>query len=79
MWKGLGRFQELVWTAWKVLPPTGLYPLTVQPIDIPYTGKAIQTAILTSTKTLFSQPEEGSARFSETSFSTTNHAWYQNA
>jgi hypothetical protein len=26
---------------------------------IPYTGKAIQTAILASTKTLFSQPEEG--------------------
>jgi len=78
MWKRLGRFQELVWTAWKILPPAGLYPWTVQPIAIPCTDKAIQTAIFTSTKTLFSQPEEESARFSETSFSAANHACYQN-
>ena len=48
MWKRLGGFQELVWIAWKDLPPTGLYPWTVQPVAIPYTDKAIQTAILAS-------------------------------
>ena len=64
--RGWGGVQELVWTAWKVLPPAGLYPWTVQPIAIPYTDKTIQTVILASTKTLFSQPEEGSACFSET-------------
>jgi len=50
MWKRLDGFQELVWTAWEVLPPAGLYPWTVQPIAISYTDKAIQTAILASTK-----------------------------
>jgi len=63
MWKRLGGLQELVWTAWKVLPPSGLYPWTVQPIAIPHTDKAIQTAILASTKTLFSQPEGGYSMF----------------
>ena len=63
MWKRLGGFQELVWTAWEVLPPTGLYPWTVQPIGIPYADKAIQTAILASTKSLFSQPEGGYSMF----------------
>lgn len=63
MLKRLGGFQELVWTAWKVLLPMGLYPWAVQPIAIPSTGKAIQTAILASTKTLFSQHEGGYSTF----------------
>jgi len=63
MWKWLGGFQELVWRAWKVLPSTGLYLWAVQPIAILYTDRANQTAILASTKTLFSQPEGGYSMF----------------
>jgi hypothetical protein len=63
MWKRLGGFQELVWRAWKVLPSTGLYPWAVQPIAFLYTVRANQTAILASTKTLFSQPEGGYSTF----------------
>jgi hypothetical protein len=56
MRKRLGGFQELVWRA-------GLYPWAVQPIAIPYTDRANQTAVLASTKTLFSQPEGGYSTF----------------
>ena len=43
----------------EILAAAGLYPWTVQPIASPCTDKAIPTAILGSTKTLFSQPEDG--------------------
>ena len=79
MWKRLGGFQELVWTAWKVLPPTGLYPWTVQSIAILYINKAIQTAILQLPRHYSLTLKVDTACFSEKSFSTANHAWYQYA